>query len=68
MVEGSGAAASGSGEAAAKPAPANTAPDVPAAANAAAAPVISNQGEFNAWFQSQMGKSVGSRKVVTVVA
>ena len=53
-----------SSDASSSPAPA----PVAAAAGAAATPIISNQAEFNAWFQKSMNTSAGTRKVVNVVA
>jgi hypothetical protein len=41
---------------------------VAAGAGAAATPIISNQAEFNAWFQKSMNTTTGTRKVVNVVA
>ena len=59
---GSNSAKSSDGDAAAKPAAA------PTAAGNTAAPIITNQAEFNAWFQGSMGKSGGTGKVVNVIA
>ena len=63
VVEGSGAATNASADAAATPPPASAPPGAPAGTSATATPIISSQGEFNAWFQNQMGKSVGSLKL-----
>ena len=51
-----------------KPATEEATAQAPAAAtNAVAAPIISNQAEFNAWFSSLNGAHAGSSKVVNMV-
>ena len=65
VVDNGNGAASGAGETNAKPPPAAAPAAAPAASGGAVAPIVSNQAEFNAWFQNSMGKTAGTQRVAT---